>query len=371
MNINRHNYEEFFLLYVDRELSAADKQAVEQFVQDNPDLANELDLFHQMQLLPESVTFDDKALLYRNESTGINLINYEEQFLLYVDNELDADTKRKTETFVLQHPSLQETFTLLKQTRLEPESILFPQKQSLYRKEEKEKPIIFLRWTRIAVAAAFIGLAVLVLTLVSKTKNPEPTLTIINQPKKSAERKNEAVIINKTTDDGKVATGTVNATLSNKVSTLPATHENNTHPKKAPAGNTQNLVARNDATALPVELKKTDLAVVNATAPVETGHAAQRLPERKASIANTDLIVADNHAEKNTVENNIVKPAVYKELDTEDDKKSLYLSSIEINKDKLRGFFRKAGNLFRSKARQQQEDEKAETNPATNTRSLK
>lgn len=136
-------------------------------------------------------------------------------------------------------------------------------------------------------------------------------------------------------------------------------------------GNTQKLIARNDANVLPVELKKTDLAVVNAIAPVETGHAAQRLPERKASIANTDLIVADTHTEKNTVENNIVKPAVYKELDTEDDKKSLYLGSIEINKDKLRGFFRKAGNLFRSKARQQQEDEKAETNPATNTRSLK
>ena len=128
MNINQHNYEEIFLLYVDGELSAADKQAVEQFVQGNPDLADELETLQQIKLPQDAVFFEDKDLLYRDEAAGISLTNYEERFLLYVDNELSAGANEQVETFVLQHPALQEGFTLLKQTRLEPETVGFDAK---------------------------------------------------------------------------------------------------------------------------------------------------------------------------------------------------------------------------------------------------
>ena len=41
MIINRHNYEECFILYWDNELTASQKQAVENFVKENPDLQEE------------------------------------------------------------------------------------------------------------------------------------------------------------------------------------------------------------------------------------------------------------------------------------------------------------------------------------------
>ena len=53
----------------------------------------------------------------------------------------------------------------------------------------------------------------------------------------------------------------------------------------------------------------------------------------------------------------------------DDEKKSLYVGSLEINKDKLRGFFRKAGSIFRSKSKT--EDDKTDSRPVSNSRSLK
>jgi hypothetical protein len=37
MNINRHNYEEFFILYMDNELGSEDRRLVEEFVQKHPE----------------------------------------------------------------------------------------------------------------------------------------------------------------------------------------------------------------------------------------------------------------------------------------------------------------------------------------------
>jgi len=189
MNLNRNNYEAFFLLYVDGELDLPQKQQVEAFVQANPDLQQELDMLNEAVLqIDDALVFGNKASLYRSfEDGAINMANYQEHFLLYVDNELDGTARDTVETFVLQHPALQEAFTLLKQTKLAPEHIACPDKEALYKKEEERRPVIFMWAKRLAVAAAILFFAVMAWLLVPKGKTGGVSavdVTAGNTPKK-------------------------------------------------------------------------------------------------------------------------------------------------------------------------------------------
>lgn len=66
MNLTRHNYEEYFLLYIDNELEEEARRWVEQFVKENPDLE---EVFHALQHTvldkDEVYAFEEKDLLYR------------------------------------------------------------------------------------------------------------------------------------------------------------------------------------------------------------------------------------------------------------------------------------------------------------------
>jgi hypothetical protein len=77
MNINRHNYEEFFILYMDNELGSDDRRMVEAFVLQHPDLKEELDLFFQYKLTPDTgISFPGKEELIKVNGGNSNL-NYQ------------------------------------------------------------------------------------------------------------------------------------------------------------------------------------------------------------------------------------------------------------------------------------------------------
>lgn len=84
MEINRHNYETYFLLYVDNELPASERTAVELFVQENPDLAPELTLLGGTILPQEFTSFEHKSDLLRKDEVSA----WQEKMLLQLDAEL-------------------------------------------------------------------------------------------------------------------------------------------------------------------------------------------------------------------------------------------------------------------------------------------
>ena len=159
MNIDRHNYEEFFILYMDNELSSAERSKVELFVKEHADLAIELEMLQQTRLVADSslVYKGKNSLLKTAADSEINMNNYEEWLLLYTDDELTIEQEIAVENFAITHPEAKKELDLLQKTKLQADdTILFFDKSSLYRSEEKERRAVGIRWWRIAAAAALL-----------------------------------------------------------------------------------------------------------------------------------------------------------------------------------------------------------------------
>ena len=160
MIITRHNYEEYFLLYVDNELSVQERRMVDAFVRENADLEEELNMIRQSVLRPDkSVVFQNKGQLMKKSSgmAPINELNYAEYFVLYGDDELSTEENDMVEQFVYRNPQFQVEFELIQQARFTPDtSIVFPDKESLYRKEKTERKVIYMSWWRMAAAAVVL-----------------------------------------------------------------------------------------------------------------------------------------------------------------------------------------------------------------------
>ena len=145
--------------------------AVENFVQQNTDLAVELEMLLNTSFMPEEIEFTDKENLLRTEGNSINETNHEEYFLLYIDNELSAAKREEVEMYVLQHPKLQDEFTTLKQAVLTPEVISYGDKKDLYRTEKRRT--IYLKPWRLAAAAIFIGVCAVGLWMMQKPNSQQ------------------------------------------------------------------------------------------------------------------------------------------------------------------------------------------------------
>ncbi len=160
MNLDRNNYEEFFLLYVDNELTDMEKREVETFCIENTDLREELAMLQASKIQPEtSLFFEDKyGLLKRTTENSIDPAGEsEELFLLYIDQELDEAGRKSVEKITAMDPSLEKDLQILQQTLLEPDhSVVFKGKEILFRKKETRR---FVMLPRLAAAALLLFVA--------------------------------------------------------------------------------------------------------------------------------------------------------------------------------------------------------------------
>lgn len=73
MELNQDNYENYLLLYIDNELTATEKVAVEAYLASNPKYIKELEALENTKLHPTNTVYPDKNLLYRFEEMEAQL----------------------------------------------------------------------------------------------------------------------------------------------------------------------------------------------------------------------------------------------------------------------------------------------------------
>jgi hypothetical protein len=295
MKINNQNYESYFLLYVDNELSTAEQKEVELFIQENPAYAKELNSIKLAVLEAEEIIFEDKVTLYRLE-------------------EMEA--------------TLSGTF-----------------KKSLYRNEAK---IVkgFFSTSRIKMIASVAAVLFLLLgykmyfnnpisTQLENQNNNAASNTSINPSFSTIANNNNAPVSNTATEikSEKAIASIVNTVANSNNTNVLVVNE----PIVAQTGKTE--TANIFSSAEPAT-NNTNIASDNTISATEANN-------KSTYVANDAVNLNETSSESNETEQ-------FTPLNMEDNDRTLYIANFEIDGDKLRGISRRINAFFKRNKNEKQ-----------------
>ena len=141
--------------YFDGKLNAVETDTLLAFLDINPDLREEFELFDTSPIEAEDIQFSNKQALKKTEIIAVGEVdesNYETYFIAFFENDLSKTQKSELNKFRNKNPYLEKEF-LLHQNLLTTadQSITFGDKTSL-----KRKPGVAVYWWSGAAAAAII-----------------------------------------------------------------------------------------------------------------------------------------------------------------------------------------------------------------------
>jgi hypothetical protein len=177
--ITKENYLSYFLLYIDKELSAEEAARVKAFAASNTFYKMELQQLMLATLKPEDENLvANKATILKPTLIivdGINEQNYEMYFSASLDNELSKAEETALGNFLYKNPLLESELEVWQKCKLEKPTLVFEHKNLLYRKEEK-KPLFIYFKPLAAAAILFLSLGLFwVYNYNVKSNNGTPT----------------------------------------------------------------------------------------------------------------------------------------------------------------------------------------------------
>lgn len=156
--INRNNYEQYFIDHLDGQLDAAMVVELNLFLENHPDLKEELVSFEAINInLQDSYNFPEKEKLKKDVIVSNGLINdnnYNHYFIAFLEGDLSIEGIEEVKSFLELNPQLQAELDLFDTSHLSAnESIVFTDKKSL----KKNPFLLFKTWYKpIGIAASIV-----------------------------------------------------------------------------------------------------------------------------------------------------------------------------------------------------------------------
>lgn len=264
--ITRHNYEEFFLDYLDGTLNPVQMKELEVFLIQNPDLKRELEEMECPVLAQENVSleFDSlKDIPFKNSFDDFCIARLEGD--LSVDNEIAFDL------------FLEKNESFKKESKIYNKTILIPDEQVVYEKKEelkkKDRKIIFWWYfSRVGVAASVLLLFSL-WSIFYQYEDVNPDVQSISQVQPEA-RKIDKLVIEKELPFVKQEKESSEVKNINEIKKQVKELMELSIPKTEPEKNIETIV---DKVTLPIVNGNTSLAALS-----NTSNAEFKLKEVKA-----------------------------------------------------------------------------------------
>jgi len=186
--ITRDNYESYFVDYLEGNLPEDQIDQFLDFLNQNPDLKEELHLFEEVVLPEESVVFQDKQQLRKSQTDEMQL--QENKVIAYLEGDMDMHESRAFEAYLNQHPELRKEYQQFEKTRLIPDlSIRYGAKNKLYHRSSQT---VVLTW--VARAAAVVVLLWGINSLIqkpNKTEIAQNKVEVTQDPSKGSQAENQ------------------------------------------------------------------------------------------------------------------------------------------------------------------------------------
>jgi len=140
MNINKNNYEAYFLDYHEGNLSPQGVADLFLFLSQHPELKKELDDFENVALNDFSTpVFENKESLKKNITPN----NHEDYFIRAVEGTLDATELVMLQTYLTTNPEFLKEFNQFKKTKLQADpALIFENKNELKQIPQQEHALI-------------------------------------------------------------------------------------------------------------------------------------------------------------------------------------------------------------------------------------